>query len=397
MSGRDYIPGEGDPYLGTRDHARYLSRICSGQIADVTANVGKIKVITLKEQGSHPVTIPPLWFSAKSTNPNDEDAPAKTAWGRYMPLGSEYVEIGFRNDDTPYVLGYNCTATGNRDRAGYDYFKTLQEDGVVGFAGFRQLKPGEFDFKSVGDAYIHGSAFGTMFIAGGQAFIRLDKQKYRIESKSAELHFTSDTSQFRLGTVFRKLLPTDPDENAVPKGGSSYKEILIDLNESISGIAAPQSKFKLHAGDILLPEPTNTPDINPSTGAPYRVRMEAGDAANALAAFTLEIDALGNIDWDQNVAVNPAANLNMAIGNTTINVASTDGTFHIGWTGPQVSAMIAERFETLYNALIGWLDAHTHSTGVGPSGPPIPPLASTPGQAPWDPLIISTKLKFPDL
>jgi len=397
MAGRDPNPGDRDAFLGTRDHVRYLSRICSGQISDVTPEDGKVKVLTLKEQGSHPITITPLWFSAKPTNPNDENSPAKTAWGRYIPLGSEHVEIGFRNDDTPYILGYNCTATEDEQRAGYPVFRNLQEQGAVGFAGFRRMKPGEYDFKSVGDAYIHGSAFGTLYLAGGQAFIKLDKQAYRIESKSAELHYTSDTSQLRLGTVFRKLLPTDSAESAVPKGGSSYKEVLIDLNESIVGVAAPQSKFKLHAGDILLPEFVNTPDINPVSGAPYRFRMDVGDVANVLSAFKLEIDALGNIIWNQNVAVNPIATFGMTVGNTTVDVASVDGTFHIGWTGPQVSAVISERLETLYNSLITWLDAHTHSTGVGPSGPPLPPLASLPGQAPWNPLIASTKLKFPDL
>ena len=61
-------------------------------------------------------------------------------------------------------------------------------------------------------------------------------------------------------------------------------------------------------------------------------------------------------------------------------------------------AAVVEKLEDLYGALLDWLDAHTHSTGVGPSGTPIPRLASAPletGGAPWDPLINSTKLSFP--
>ena len=298
FGGRDANPGESNVHQDTRDHARYLSRVVLGQITDVIPQDGKVNASSFKEAGSQPMTIPPLWFSATPTNPRDSKSPPKTAWGRYMPMGNELVEIGYRNDDTPCILGYNITATEEENRAGYPVFRKLQEQNAVGFAGFRRLKPGEFDFKSVGDAYMHGSAFGTMFIAGGQAFIRLDKQAYRIDSKASEYKFISDTSELRIGTVFRKLKVTDAVETAVPPTGISYKEFLVDLNDSIAGVAAPQSKMKIHGGDILTS--ANIQERSDS-GAPLRFRMSIGDEANITEAFKLEIDALGNIVWDQNI------------------------------------------------------------------------------------------------
>jgi hypothetical protein len=323
FGGRDTNPGESDIYNQTRDHARYLSRVVSGQISDVTPGDGKVTVSSLREAGSFPVTISPLWFSATPSSPitaANPNPPPKTAWGRYMPMGNEHVEIGYHNDDTPYILGYNITATEDESRAGYPALRKLQEQGAVGYAGFRRLKPGEFDFKSVGDAYMHGSAFGTMFIAGGQAFIRLDKQAYRIDSKASEYKFISDTSELRVGTVFRKVNPTDAVETAVPPTGTniSFKEFLVDLNDSIAGFAAPQSKLKIHGGDILTS--TNTPELS-SSGAPLRFRMSVGDVANATEAFKLEIDALGNIVWDQNIT--GLNGLSMSMFKLELNTNST--------------------------------------------------------------------------
>ena len=214
-----------------------------------------------------------------------------------MPIGSEIVHIGYRNDDSAVILGYDITATTNNDRAGYDLLSTAKNNGVAAYASFRELNPGEFDFKSVGDAYILGSAFGTLLLAGSQAFIRLNGQAYRIESKASEYNFKSDVSQFRVGTVFRKI--EGNDEEAVPKAGGSYKEFLVDIadSDSITGIAINPSKVRLHLGDILdddlfIPEQSES-------NKDLRARLSISSDL-LQESFKLEIDESGNVVWDQN-------------------------------------------------------------------------------------------------
>jgi hypothetical protein len=82
----------------------------------------------------------------------------------------------------------------------------------------------------------------------------------------------------------------------------------------------PQSKAKIHFGDILM-KVTNTPEMSTKTGAPLRGRIILGDAANALPVFTLEIDQLGNVVWDQSVT--GIIGLEMTMQNLKMNVGMT--------------------------------------------------------------------------
>jgi hypothetical protein len=59
-----------------------------------------------------------------------------------------------------------------------------------------------------------------------------------------------------------------------------------------------------------------------------------------------------------------------------------------------VSATIAEHFQTWWTDEVkAWLDRHTHPTGTGPSGAPIPAPGMTPA---WDGNMTSDKVTFPD-
>jgi hypothetical protein len=297
----------------------------------------------------------------------------------------------YRNDDSAVVVGYDATANEDPDKVGWPIFKRFADEGKSAFAVFRELKPGEYDFKSSGDAYIHGSSGGTLLLSGGQAFIKLDKQSYRHSAKAAEYNFTSEASELRVGTVFRKELPTDATESPLAQG--IYKEFLLDLNQALpTGEGAPQSKVKIHLGDIIE-TPANIPEIGPK-GAPLRARISLGDAGNALEMFKIEIDQMGNVVWEQ--ANNPAATTDMTIGNMKIAMDGTLGKFHVTLTGaPTVAVAIANHLQTLWVQLKSKLtafDEHVHPTGVGPSGPPAPKIACPD----WDGKINSTKVNIPD-
>lgn len=74
-----------------------------------------------------------------------------------------------------------------------------------------------------------------------------------------------------------------------------------------------------------------------------------------------------------------------------LKITGKDGNTVALFGNAGVKATIADHLEVLWGNLKTWLDAHTHTTGMGPSGPPIPPVSPA-----WDGNINSSKLKFPD-
>lgn len=287
MVGRDQLPGELGPYLDLRDSNRYHSRLVRGQIETIEVDNGIAAVVTGEILGRRNITVPVLWLSGTGRT---------SAWGRYMPMGGELVNVAYRNNDEAHITGYDATASNQRNTAGWSVLKGFEEDGdIPGFSTFKKLKRGEFDFKSSGDAYIFGSSTGTLLLAGGQAFIRLSKQSYRIESKSSDIRHTAEVCETRFGTVHRKLLPTDVVESAISSG--IYKEFLVDLVDALpTGTKVTQSKIKFHLGDIL--DSSNIPQQS-EAGQALRARISAGDSANLNEVFSLEIDQTGNVFWDQ--------------------------------------------------------------------------------------------------
>jgi len=382
MAGRDSYPGEDSTgYMGTRDGARYLSRIVRGKLASIDPPNGKGQVNTLEVHGTRNITVPPLWFSGKGR---------QSAWGRYMPFGGENVHVAYRNDDSPIIMGYDINASGEElPQEGWQQLKKFADDGIAGFAVFRELRPGEFDFKSSGDAYIHGSNQGTLYLSGGQAFIKLNKQAYRLESKASEYHYSSETAEMRFGTVFRKKVPTDQDET--PASSGIYKEFLVDVNFPLpTGTPSVQSRAKIHFGDIL--DSTNIPELGPS-GFPLRGKISLGDGADALEVFSLLIDNLGNVNIEQS---QPATYVQWKTDQTSVDIDGASGQFYISLTGaPEVAVAIADHLQALWGQLqtkMNTFDTHVHPTGVGPSGTPSV-LVQMPD---WDSAINSTKLNIPD-
>lgn len=382
MAGRDSYPGE-DPtgYMGLRDGGRYLSRIVRGQITSVDPPNGKGQVNTLEVHSAADITIPALWFSGKGR---------QSAWGRYMPFGGEHVHMAYRNDDSPVIVGYNINNGGEEQiQEGWQQLKKFADDGIAGFAVFRELRPGEFDFKSSGDAYIHGSNQGTLYLSGGQAFIKLNKQAYRLESKASEYTYYSETANIRFGTVFRKTLSTDQDETPVSSG--IYKEFLVDVNFPLpSGTSSTQSRAKIHFGDIL--DSQNVPELSPN-GMPLRTRISLGDGSDTTEVFSLLIDNMGNINIEQSQT---SSIVQWKTDQTVIDINGPLGEFFISLSGvPSVAVAIADHLQTLWNQAYSKMvtfDTHIHPTGVGPSGPPTP-LAQFPA---WNSAINSTKLNIPD-
>jgi hypothetical protein len=364
MGGRDLNPGEElDPYFGLRDN-NYFNRLVRGQIGSVDNINGKVQVDFVEIIGTRPHTVPTLWFSATSRT---------SAWGRYMPMGGEIVHVGQRNDGTSVIVNYDATATKDGS-PGWEEIATAQQEGKTpGFQTWRELKRGEYDFKSSGDAYIHGSNAGVLSLYGGQAYIKLEKEAYRLSSKAATYRYIAGACQIKFGAVYRKETIASSDETPVQPG--TFQEFLVDINQILpTGTSSPQSKAKLHFGDILQAT-TNVPEISTDTGAPLRGRITIGDALNAAQVFKLEIDQLGNVVWNQGATgtlglkmragmFNLEATLDARFNGTTITLGK------VGASEPLVCGNL------LINALTQLINtvfiANTAAWGIGNLGAPVP-------------------------
>ncbi len=77
-------------------------------------------------------------------------------------------------------------------------------------------------------------------------------------------------------------------------------------------------------------------------------------------------------------------------GDDAFKLEGTGASAEVAIGAADVHAVIAEHLETFWSSLQTGFGLHTHPTGVGPSGTPLPPLPALP------PNIKSNKLSFPD-
>jgi hypothetical protein len=127
-------------------------------------------------------------------------------------------------------------------------------------------------------------------------------------------------------------------------------DFVVDLTQAYSAQLAPDGTEPAPPGDGSVGN--------------YRVRLPAA------SKLTVEIDGGASIELD------------LKDGNAKLKLG--DGAKHVA---------IVETLQAFYGSAIkAAFDNHTHSTGVGPSGPPVPKAVMDP----WDTNINSTKVAIPN-
>ena len=149
----------------------------------------------------------------------------------------------------------------------------------------------------------------------------------------------------------------------------------IDFNLGLEGLGAAISLKPL--GDIELTSLlglggiTGSAVLGPVTFSSILSTMELGlmgDAKLTGVAAGLEMSMLGDIEMS-----GPMATLDMA--KTGAAGLSAVGEISMGLTGKINIASAATTLGTVLKAIIDEFLSHTHPTGVGPSGPPMPPAS----------------------
>lgn len=164
-------------------------------------------------------------------------------------------------------------------------------------------------------------------------------------------------SMFRFGTVVRSV-PVQGDYPINDETGSQAAQELLAVIRRVVALA-PVNLVRFHLGNILQEPVTNAtvgiPEMSTNTGTPLRAVLEVNSDAGTPTLAALKFDQLGNVELTGTPAMILEA-IQIFIGAGYLNVAE-----------PAV----------LGASLIQWLNTHTHSSSVGPTGVPVTPAVPT--------------------
>ena len=327
------------------------SRIKLGRITHVDPDNGKIKVGSYLSCSGEDMSIPCMGLS-----PMNKGA---ASWMRYMPREGDYVVYGLDNLNTPFPLcfvpfasaadptpedtaekkGGTSGSTTGLDvlSPGYAVLRKFQQENLSGFLQFGVLKRGEWDMRSSGGSYIHGSDKGKLtFSANGAADLSLSRNRAEINVEAPLSTAQANNCLFRYGAVKRQgpldtapvlpgkvlqLLPPaapDPMEWSIRLGNSfpvlnpvlalapasiTYEEKAGDIwSDDIAGaLGKTVAAGTQQASSVIAAQPLRYMRAVHMGGSVLPVFQQA--PAYPLIAHLFTIDALGNME----TVVNPAA------------------------------------------------------------------------------------------
>ena len=329
----------------------------------------------------------------KINYPQDNDSSANTAIITYDVLVQEQL-----NENKHTTVYYNCPVL---DMFGgvSDFLEYTLRPNVQDLMSFKltqgPLKDSDLN-KLLGSMVLIlciGATAANPIIVGGIKNVLLNKNPNydtKIKDKKENGHFLNfsfngiTTSINKYGELFLNFFgPTNSQgilrgsSNDIEKGSTNSN----NPNSNIVGDPKASNSFlKIDKkGDITV-SANATDDVN----KPNRYIKIQKDGK-----IIINIDEKNTIEFKEK-------QIELKLdGGAGLKISDKDGntTTLLGNAG--VKAAIADHLKTLwtqFKAKADLFDAHTHPTGMGPSGPPTPML-----QAPaWDSKIESNKLKFPD-
>lgn len=273
---RPSIPGEDDPFLGTRDEIPQSA--ISGTIASVDTRRGIVGVRLGRGVGYRPdVKLPMFQLSFNLT---------KSSWFRFMPQVGDNVTLVQNVDGSMHIVNYECL----------NYEQLANADAQDEFL-FRELQQGEFEVRSSGFATIFGSKTGTLRLAGGPAVLTLNRKDQAADLSAPFIRMGALSCEIRFGEVRRRVLPTDFEETGMPGGTGTFREFRLVVAKDAGPVALPMVEVAL--GDVLTETPPAYPLALSGFGTPLRARATIKDPTGLLNLFGLQVDSAGNLEVRQ--------------------------------------------------------------------------------------------------
>jgi hypothetical protein len=260
---------------------------------DTTNGVTQLTMNGFSSSGKT-ATVPVLWASFPDVG--------QGTWGRFMPFENSTVKVSFDFDATPHIVGYDIqaplpnVADGN---AGWPQLTIAQSNGTQAY--WTTLERGEFDFMSIGGAYIRGYASGRLLMQAGLTSAYLSKTENRNYEITATKSIQSQDSQFRFGEIRRPTTPGQPESQVPPLPAPSGKEFYVELYDPPSTPGTPGAAIgKFGFATKITMAGFGTSSISPLIG-PFgsadRFIYEVDMPSAGTPMFQHEIDVLGNVSW----------------------------------------------------------------------------------------------------
>jgi len=346
-------PNPGDVQLRRKlqDDTQNHNRVHLGQIKNVNTVTGTATVAVQNTGQLIKAVIPTHAISMRGF---------RSSWQRYMPQNLDFVKVAFGPDNRPYLL--SAATWGTNTTAFNDGYAQIQDVGSRkqgGISDFVELKQGEWDMRSSGNAYIHGSEQGRLLLCGGQSKIELRKEAEEIESRAGLTIISNGAgSSIRLGEVKRKLLPTDFQETAIT-GATNELSTTVETGGLIS-----LSMYQSRIGDVR--DGAGLPEFG--SGAPLRARYSYYDPTGFTTALEIKINNLGSVDVSHGIAALDGLTLTSTTGplKTTYFNTTIDSTVTTNVTaGLRVSLGSSTAIDPLVKGLTWTLARITQHTAQG--------------------------------
>ena len=273
-----------------------LSRTYIGQIAAVDVNTGTLDVVILEGLGSKRRKLEvPHKVSVQGARDSEGRILSlqKSSWSRYMPDVNDYVYVAFSPKGEARVIGMASmpgfleevsTLAGGSQKSKFPY------------GDYVTLKPGEWDQRSSGGAYISGSRDGTLLLSAGPlAQLRLIKQSEEARGKCGLWDFASEGSSVRLGDI-KRTLPTAPykESDVSDLDVTAPKEFKVSLQTPL-GLLISDSDFGGVRNSLGVPV-VSTIGVPSVLRSRRRIFVPGSPVATpATTSFQEEVDALGSV------------------------------------------------------------------------------------------------------
>lgn len=292
---------------GTEGESAFNNRTVIGQILNLGPDEG-LMTVRLTSGPILKMVIPLLGLSYPLSNRDGSGLlrpGTRASWMRYMPQFGDYVKVSFGLDGRPEAIGpaswgdLPSEAGLPGHLGGYAQLSRARDRGELG--EFAALRPGEWDMRSSGGAYIKGSEFGTLTLAGGSVTMLLKREADEIDARAGLLRFRSTGCEMRLGDV-KRTSAGGFQEEVVP--GSS-KELSLTVAEAGAPAPAPPTEYyTFKAGDI---RDSGGMLWTSTAGAPLRLQEEV------TGYYTRQVDTQGvartESSGDQNIVSGSQVNV----------------------------------------------------------------------------------------
>ena len=375
-----------------RDEKQYHNRVLIGQIINIRPEDGIITV-RVTTGATYKMVIPLMGLSGPIIDANGDvvRTGARASWMRYMPQDHDIVKVGFGPDNRPEVIGYGTWGDMPTEKGplgnlgGYSSMAQLRNaNPSVGMEGFEPLRPGEWDMRSSGNAYIFGSKFGQLTLAGGGVNLQLVKDQSELNGRSGLYKLESVGASMRFGDTKRQI-PGDFQET-IPTGAA--KEFDLKVSQTVAP-SVNNNYFRMRAGDIW--DDTGTAQITSDAGANIRFREEAfAGTPLTNTVYLREVDANGNVYETLGATATKQVLTGASLtefsrtgylsldysSSDSINFSSTeinlDGSATVNLVAPSINLGDSGLEPAVKGqALFQWLSALTVNTPLGPSTPPL--------------------------